>query len=48
MGYDRVGDGIDVSGVPEDVEMGNDSVGNSAKNQNNRCTTIKDMEDSND
>ncbi len=41
-----MGDRVGVSGVPEDVELGNDGVGDGAGNQDNRRATVKDVEDS--
>ncbi len=48
MGYDGIGYGVVVSGVPEDVKLGNNSVGDSAGNQDNRRVTVKVVEDSDD
>ncbi len=42
----KVGDGIGVEGVPEDIELGNNSVDDGARNQDNRRTTVEDVEDS--
>ncbi len=42
-----MGDGVGVGGVPEDVELGNDGVGDGARNQDNRRATVDDTEDSN-
>ncbi len=44
MDYDRVG----VSGVPEDVEVGNDGIGDSFKNQYNWHSIVEDTENSDD
>ncbi len=48
MGYDGVGDGVDVGGVSEDVELGNNGVGDGAGNQDNRRATIEDADHSDD
>ncbi len=46
LGYDGVGDGVDVDGVLEDLELGNNGVGDGAGNQDNRRATFEDVEDS--
>lgn len=48
MGYDRMSDGVRVGGVPEDVKLGNNSIDDDAKNQNNWRATVGDPEDSDD
>ncbi len=45
VGYDGVGDRVGVGGVPEDVELGNNGMGDDARNQDNRRTTVEDVED---
>ncbi len=35
VGYDRVDDGVGVSRFPEDVKVGNNSMSDSARNQDN-------------
>lgn len=37
---------MNVSGDPGDVKLGNNGVGDNARNQNNRRITVKDVEDS--
>ncbi len=41
-----MGDGVGVGGVPKDVELGNNGVGDGTGNQDNRRATVKDVEDS--
>ena len=48
MGYDRMGNGVDVAEVPKDIELDNNSMGDGARNQDNRRATIEDVEDSDD
>lgn len=45
MRYDRVGDGVSVSGDAEDIEVDNNTISDSG-NEDNWCTTIEDVVDS--
>ncbi len=40
-----MGNGVGVGGVLEDVELGNNGVGDGARNQDNRRATVEDVED---
>lgn len=48
MGYDGVDDGIGIGRVLKDVKMGNNGVGDSAKNQENWHATVKNIKNSDD
>lgn len=48
MGYNAVGDRVGVGVVPENVELGNDGVGNNVGNQDNWHAIVEDVEDSDD
>lgn len=47
MRYDRVDDGVGIGGDLEDIEVGNNSVGD-GRNQDNRYATVEDIVDSDD
>lgn len=48
VGCDGVGDGVGVGKFPKDVEVGNNSMCDSARNQDNWYPIVKDVENSDD
>lgn len=48
MGYNGVADGVVVDRVSDDVKVGNDSMVNSVRNQDNSHGTVEDVENSDD
>lgn len=48
VGYDRVGNRVNVGGISEDVKMSNNGMADGVGNKDNRYITIEDVEDYDD
>lgn len=48
VGYDGVDDRVNVGDVLEDIELGNNGVSDSTRNQDNQCARAEDVDDSDD
>lgn len=48
MGYDRMDNRMSISGVSENVKIGNDGVGDGARNQDDRRAAVENVVDTDD